>query len=258
MKIAITGKGGVGKTTLAGTLSILFARDGYEVIAIDADSDMNLASTLGIKNNPKPLTEYKDLIRERAGDSGGVFKLNPKVDDIVEKYGAIGVDGVKMLTMGTIEQGGSGCMCPASAFLFAFMRHVTLRDKRIIILDMEAGIEHLGRGTTRGIDLMIVIVEPGMKSIETAGRIKKHANEIGVKNIALVINKGTSFDVKSHLLNLEVPILGEIPYDLEFVNADLNELLPVDIESPSIEAIKEIKSNILKHMKDFKNIVKIV
>jgi len=181
MKIAITGKGGVGKTTLAGTLARLLARDGMDVLAIDADPDMNLASALGIDEPPLPLTEYEDLIDERAGGPGGMFKLNPKVDDVVERFGVVGPDGVRMLVMGTVDRGGSGCMCPASSFLRALLRHVVLKESSVVIMDMEAGIEHLGRGTTRGIDLMIVVVEPGTRSLETAERIKRLGTDIGVE-----------------------------------------------------------------------------
>ena len=163
IKIAISGKGGVGKTTLSGTLARLFARKGYDVLAIDADPSMNLASALGIKNPPKPLTEFKELIDERAGGPAGVFKLNPKVDDIAGKFGVTGPDNVKLLVMGTIERGGSGCMCPASSFLKALMRHVILKLNSVVILDMEAGLEHLGRGTTKGIDYMLIVVEPGTR-----------------------------------------------------------------------------------------------
>ena len=123
VKIAVTGKGGVGKTTLSGTLARMLARDGFDVVAIDADADMNLASSIGIINPPNPLTDYQDMIEERAGEKGGMFKFNPKVDDIVERFGVVGPDNVKMLVMGTIDTGGSGCMCPASSFLKAFKRY---------------------------------------------------------------------------------------------------------------------------------------
>jgi CO dehydrogenase maturation factor len=246
VKIAITGKGGVGKTTVAGTLARMLARDGYDVLAIDADADMNLASALGIKNPPRLLTDYKELIQERAGVESGIFKINPKVDDIVENFGVVGPDGVKMLVMGTIEQGGSGCMCPASAFLRAFLRHVVLKDSSAVILDMEAGIEHLGRGTTRGIDLMIIVVEPGMRSIETAERIQKLSGEIGIKYLAAVVNKGTSAQVGQHLEKLGIPLLGEIPYDAELVRADLEGLAPIDTVGGTVAAIKVIKDRILK------------
>jgi CO dehydrogenase maturation factor len=189
IKIAISGKGGVGKTTLSGTLARLFARNGYDVLAIDADPSMNLASALGIETGPKPLTEYKELIDERAGGPAGVFKLNPKVDDIVEKFGVVGPDNVKLLVLGTIERGGSGCMCPASSFLKALMRHVILKINSVVILDMEAGIEHLGRGTTKGIDYMIIVIEPGARSIDTAGRIAELGRQIGISKFGVVINK---------------------------------------------------------------------
>ena len=251
VKIAITGKGGVGKTTLSGTLARLLARDGYDVIAIDADADMNLASSLGVEKPPAPLTDYKEMIDERAGGEDGFFKYNPKVDDVVDNYGIIGPDGVKMLVMGTIERGGSGCMCPASSFLRAFLRHVVLKESSALILDMEAGIEHLGRGTTRGIDLMVIVVEPGMRSIETATRIKKLSEEIGIKHLAAVINKGTSKKVKPHLEELGITILGEIPYSTELVDADLEGKAPIDFGGESIDAIREIKDNMLEMIAGF-------
>lgn len=253
VKIAITGKGGVGKTTLAGTLARLLAQDDYQVLAIDADSDMNLASAIGIEKPPVPLTEYKDLIRERAGETGGAFKLNPKVDDVVEKYGVVGPDGVNMLVMGTIEQGGSGCMCPASAFLRAFLRHVVLKEKSAVIMDMEAGIEHLGRGTTRGIDLMVIVVEPGMRSVETASRIKELADELEIKHLAAVVNKSSSADVKPHLEKLGISVLGEIPYDPDIVRADFENTTILDIGSSSVDSIKDIKNRMIDMVQNIEN-----
>ncbi|MBW6470588.1 MAG: AAA family ATPase [Methanosarcinaceae archaeon] len=251
--MAVTGKGGVGKTTFSGTLARMLARDGYDVLAIDADADMNLASALGINNPPRPLTDYKDMIDERAGAEGGVFKFNPKVDDIVEKFGVVGPDGVKMLVMGTIENGGSGCMCPASAFLRALLRHVVLKDNSAVILDMEAGIEHLGRGTTRGIDLMIIVVEPGMRSIETAVRIKDLASGIGVKHFVAVVNKGSSEQVLVHLEELDIPVLGEISYDAELVRADLEGLAPIDVGGVAVESMRAIKDGLLYMVKNLNN-----
>ncbi len=253
VKIAVTGKGGVGKTTLSGTLARMLARDGYDVLAIDADADMNLASSLGIANAPKPLTEYKDLIEERAGEKGGMFRFNPKVDDVVERFGVVGPDNVKMLVMGTVERGGSGCMCPASSFLRAFLRHVVLKEKSALILDMEAGIEHLGRGTTRGIDLMIIVVEPGMRSIETAQRIKELSEGIEIKNLAAVINKGTSANIKPKLEELGIPVLGEVPYDPDLVEADFNGLAPIDVGGSWVESVAGIKEKMLEMIADFGN-----
>jgi CO dehydrogenase maturation factor len=248
MKIAITGKGGVGKTTLAGTLARLLARDGMDVLAIDADPDMNLASALGIDEPPLPLTEYEDLIDERAGGPAGMFKLNPKVDDVVELFGVVGPDGVRMLVMGTVDRGGSGCMCPASSFLRALLRHVVLKESSVVIMDMEAGIEHLGRGTTRGIDLMIVVVEPGARSLETAERIKRLGTDIGVTKFAAVINKAGEEDlgaVESRLENMDIPVLGTIPYDSSLVKADLAGRSPVEEEGAAMAAIEGIKDRLV-------------
>ncbi|WP_091934140.1 ATP-binding protein [Methanolobus profundi] len=251
VKIAVTGKGGVGKTTLSGTLARMLARDGYDVLAIDADADMNLASSLGIEKAPEPLTDYQDLIEERAGEKGGMFKFNPKVDDIVDRFGVVGPDNVKMLVMGTIERGGSGCMCPASAFLKAFLRHVVLKDTSAVILDMEAGIEHLGRGTTRGIDLMIVVVEPGMRSIETAQRIKQLSEGIDVEHLAAIINKGTAANIKPKLEELGIPVLGEVAYDPGLMEADFNGLAPIDVGGKWVDSVAQIKDRMLEMIAGF-------
>ena len=248
MKIAITGKGGVGKTTLAGTLARLFAEDGFAVLAIDADPDMNLASAIGIKNPPAPLTEQKRLIEERAGtDVGGVFKLNPKVDDIAMRFG-VTEHGVSMLVMGTIDTGGSGCACPASSLLRALLRHLLLREQSVVILDMEAGIEHLGRGTARGVDLMIVVVEPGRRSIETASRIRKLSRELGIEALAAVINRVGRQDIgaiSARLDELGIPVIGVVPYDERMIQADMSGQAPFDAGGDAVSAIREIKDAIV-------------
>src|SRR3990172_4920295 len=232
IKLAISGKGGVGKTTLSGTLARLLARKGYDVLAIDADPSMNLASALGINNPPKPLTEFKELIDERAGGPAGVFKLNPKVDDIVERFGVTGPDGVKLLVMGTVERGGSGCMCPASSFLKALMRHAILKLNSVVILDMEAGVEHLGRGTTKGIDYMIIVVEPGARSIETAGRVAELGRQIGIDRFGVVINKAGNevevLDIEEKLKVFDLPVIGSIPFDNDLIRADLDNISPIE------------------------------
>ncbi len=242
IKIAISGKGGVGKTTLSGTLARLIARKGYQVLAIDADPSMNLASALGIKNPPKPLTEFTELIDERAGGPAGVFKLNPMVDDIVEKFGVTGPDNVKLLVLGTVERGGSGCMCPASSFLKALLRHVLLKTNSVVILDMEAGVEHLGRGTTRGIDIMLIVVEPGVRSIETAGRIVELARQIDIRKFGAVINKagGEAKDIEDKLKGYGIEVFGVIPYDTSLVQADMENIAPIDKGGAAVEAIKNI------------------
>lgn len=181
---------------------------------------MNLASALGINDPPLPLTDYKDFIDERAGGLSGVFKINPKVDDVVQRFGVTGLDRVRMLFMGTVDRGVSGCICPASSFLRALLRYVVFKESSIVIMDMEAGIEHLGRGTTRGIDLMMIVVEPGARSIQTAARIKKLGSDIDIERFAAVINKlryDEIEDVESSLNTLEIPVIGSVPYDRSLV-----------------------------------------
>ena len=157
VKIAVSGKGGVGKTTLTAILAYLFAKDGYSVTAIDCDADINLPSALGVKN-VTPLSELKDIIEERVVGPFGTYKLNPKVDDVFQAYSVKNKEGIRVLVLGTIEKGGEGCFCPQNSFLRAILRHAIFKQKDVLLLDMEAGIEHLGRGTARGVDLLIAVV----------------------------------------------------------------------------------------------------
>ena len=163
MKIAISGKGGVGKTLLASLLCKTFAEAGYSVIAIDADPDANLASTLGFPNADKiiPISDMKELAEERTGARGGqlgsFFKLNPKVDDLPEKYSQKH-DGLRLMVMGRVKKGGTGCYCPENALLQALLTHLLIARDEVVILDMEAGIEHLGRGTAKAVDKLILTI----------------------------------------------------------------------------------------------------
>jgi CO dehydrogenase maturation factor len=207
---------------------------------------MNLASALGVAKNPRPITDYKEMVQERASAEFGMFKLNPKVDDVIEKCGCVGPDGVKLAVMGTIDTGGSGCMCPETAFLRALLRHVILRENDMVILDMEAGIEHLGRGTTRGVDVMIAVVEPGLRSVETLERIKRLAKDLGIERVMAVINKAPEEQVKikEKLAEMNVPVLGMIPFDRCMMDADLAGKSPLDVGGPGVEAIKDIKTKL--------------
>ncbi len=239
MKLAISGKGGVGKTTLAAMLAYLFARDGYRVTAIDCDSSINLPFVLGIREEIRPLSELKDLIRERVIGPMGMYKLNPKVDDVFERYSVRNKYGVRVLVLGTIERGGEGCFCPENAFLRAILRHAIFKERDVLILDMEAGIEHLGRGTAKGVDMLIAVVEPSLRSIETLKRIDKLARDIGIENVAVVVNKYSDRygDVVKRIRH---EILGVIPYDECFIKADVEGIPPYELGC-QIEAFERIK-----------------
>lgn len=247
MKLAISGKGGVGKTLLSASLATAFAKAGYSVIAIDADPDANLAATLGFPHPEQitPISEMKELIEERTGtrpgESAPYFTLNPKVDDIADIY-AHRIDGIRLMRMGDIKGGGGGCYCPESALLKTLMAHLLVARDEAVILDMEAGIEHLGRGTASAVDKLIVVVEPGRRSLETALNIKKLAADLGLKNLAVVGNKVRG-DTDKEFLKASLPgfeFLGFIPYDQAVVDADLANR-PVLAASPQVtSAVNEI------------------
>jgi len=247
MKIAISGKGGVGKTLLAALLSKAFAESGYSVIAIDADPDSNLAATLGFPHSEQitPIAEMSDLIEERTGARPGqvspYFKLNPRVDDLPEKY-SLKYNGIRLMVMGRIKRGGTGCYCPEGALLQALITHLVVFRNEVVILDMEAGIEHLGRATAKAVDKLIVVVEPGRRSLETADRIDKLARDIGLHNIAIVGNKLRSQADRefliSNLPNFE--FLGFIPYDQAVVDADLASLPVVNASQQVIAEVRNI------------------
>jgi len=252
MKIAISGKGGVGKTLLSSLLAHTFAASGYSVLAIDADPDANLAATLGFAHpeNIVPISEMKDLIAERTetqpGRSGAYFKLNPKVDDLPEKYWQK-LDGIRLMVMGRIKKGGTGCYCPENALLKALMNHLLLARNEVIIMDMEAGIEHLGRATAGAVDKLIVVVEPGRRSLETARSINGLASDIGLKNIAVVGNKiRTQSDRNFLLASLpDLAFLGFIPYDQAIVDADLANQPMADASAAVMDEVNKIYQNLV-------------
>ena len=247
MKIAVTGKGGVGKTILASLLAKVFAESGYSVLAIDADPDTNLAATLGFPDSDKitPISEMDALIEERTGASPGqataYFKLNPKVDDLPEKY-SVKRNGIRLMVMGQVKRGGTGCYCPENVLLQALVNHLVLARDEVVILDMEAGIEHLGRATASAVDKLIIVVEPGRRAVETAYRISKLTQDIGLQNIAVVGNKIRSQSEKEFLVS-SLPgfdFLGFIPYDQALVDADQANLPLLDSSQPIINEVKNI------------------
>jgi len=252
MKIAISGKGGVGKTLLASLLAKTFAESGYSVVAIDADPDANLAATLGFPQSERitPISEMRTLIEERTGTKPGragvYFKLNPKVDDLPEKY-ALKHNGIKLMVMGQIKQGGSGCYCSENVLLQALVNHLLLARDEVVILDMEAGIEHLGRGTASAVDKLIIVAEPGRRAVEAACRISKLARDINLQNIAVVGNKVRSPSEKEFLLSSlsGFEFLGFIPYDQALVEADLANRSLLDSSQHITAAVKDIYQALL-------------
>jgi CO dehydrogenase maturation factor len=245
MKLAISGKGGVGKTTFAAFLIRALADSGQRVLAIDADPDANLAQALGVENSDGivPISDMKELIEERTearvGSMGSFFKLNPKVDDLPERL-SIGIDGIRLMVMGGVKKGGAGCICPESTLLKMLVRHIVLARDEAVVLDMEAGLEHLGRGTAMAVDRLVVVVEPGRRSIETAHQIRQLASDIGVKRLSFVGNKIRSDSDREFLLSQmpDFEFLGFIPYNTGIIEADLQGRPPFEKDAGTLEAVK--------------------
>jgi CO dehydrogenase maturation factor len=220
MKVAVTGKGGVGKTTVAAFLARCWRDLGHEVVAVDADPDANLAGTLGYRaQNITPLVKLKSLIEERVGGSegwGGFLRMNPRVDDIPQQFSVV-VEGIRVLVMGTIERGRRGCACPENILLREVLNHLMLRSREHVVVDMEAGVEHLGRGTAEGVDQMLVVVEPGWASLQTAASVAGLARDLGIQRVHTVANKiaGDADLAFVHAHLGEPPLLGTLPYDRE-------------------------------------------
>ena len=220
MKVAVAGKGGVGKTTVSAFLARCWRDLGYQVVAVDADPDANLAGTLGYRGpDITPLVMLKALIEERVGGGegwGGFLKMNPRVDDIPGEVGVL-VDGIRVLVMGTIDRGRSGCACPENVLLREVLNHLMLRSREHVVVDMEAGVEHLGRGTAEGVDTMLVVVEPGWASIQTANRVAELARDLGIRKVQAVANKisgdGDLAFVRDNLTG--PPLVGILPLDRE-------------------------------------------
>jgi CO dehydrogenase maturation factor len=253
IKLAVTGKGGVGKTTVSSLLCKAFIDSGYSVLAVDADPDANLATAIGFKEeiDIQPLTEMKELIEERTGAKpgsvGSFFKLNPKVDDLPEKLWKE-KNGIKLLRMGTVKKGGGGCICPESAMLKTMVQNLLLFRKEAVIMDMEAGIEHLGRATAQAVNPLIVVVEPGKRSMETARQIKSLAEDIQLRNIAIIANKVRSQHCVDFLKKEagDIPILGFLPFKDDILKADMESLPPWEVCPEALEIIKEIARKLVE------------
>ena len=251
MKVAITGKGGVGKTTLSSTLARLYAAEGRPVLAADVDPDANLGLALGLSQEEVdaivPISKMRTLVEERTGanEANKFFKLNPYVADIPEKY-AKDVGGVKLLVMGTVDVGGSGCVCPEHVMLKAILSSRTYRKDDVVILDMEAGLEHLGRGTTESMDEFIVVIEPGARSVQTYKNVKRLAKDLGVSQVKVVANKVRNPE-DEEFIRSKIPaedLLGMIHYNTEVIDADRQGKSPYDFSETVTAEIRKIKDKI--------------
>lgn len=249
MKVAITGKGGVGKTTLSSTLARLYASEGRTVLAADVDPDANLGLALGFSeeevNSIVPISKMRKLVVERTGadNLNKFFKLNPEVSDIPDTY-AREINGVKLLVMGTVDVGGSGCVCPEHVMLKSILSALTYRKNDVVIMDMEAGLEHLGRGTAANMDQFIVVIEPGARSVQTYRNVKRLASDLGVKRVRVVANKVRD-EKDEAFIRESIPaedLLGCVHYNTEIMDADRQGKSPYDFSPTAIEEIRKIKA----------------
>ena len=249
MKLAITGKGGVGKTTLSSTLARLYADEGRTVLAADVDPDANLGLALGLTQEEVdaivPISKMRELAKERTGasDDNRFYKLNPYVADIPEKF-AKTINGVKLLVMGTVDVGGTGCVCPEHVMLKSILSALTYRKNDVVVMDMEAGLEHLGRGTAANMDQFIVVIEPGSRSVQTYRNVKRLASDLGVKRVRVVANKIRD-EKDEAFIQENIPaedLLGCIHYNPEIMDADRNGKSPYDYSPKAIEEIRKIKA----------------
>jgi CO dehydrogenase maturation factor len=251
MKLAVTGKGGVGKSTLVAMMARVLRDAGKKVLAVDADPDMNLAAILNVPDAEKitPIIEMKEMIAERTGTEvdkpAPFFKMNPKVDDIPDKY-CIDFEGIRLLVMGTVRKGGGGCACPENSFLKTLITHLVISGDEWVLLDMEAGIEHLGRGTALGVDHMLVVVEPSRASTDTALRIQELSEDIKIKKVSVIGNKIQVPEeeqfIRDHINGIQLS--GLIPQSDEIRKINVGAATVMGLEGGTLAPVKALLSSI--------------
>ena len=251
VKIAIGGKGGVGKTTVCAIWAQLFAESGFDVLAIDADPNANLALAFGIasEKSPEPLIRMKQLIAERTGTDrnavGAYFRLNPKVSDLPEKYW-LQTNGVKLLVLGAITQAGAGCACPEGAFLKALLTHTILQRQEVVLVDLAAGVEFMGRASVQGINALVLVVEPGSRSIETARNMTKMARELGIGYVGAIANKITE-ETQTDMIRSQlddVILLGALKYSRLLQQADIRRASVFTADAEVTDQLKRAKNHL--------------
>lgn len=251
MKIAVTGKGGVGKTTLSSVLARMYASEGHKVLCADVDPDANLGLALGFTEEDLakiiPISEMKDLAKERthADEFAKFFSLNPKVDDLPDKL-SYEINGVKLMVLGSVKAGGSGCVCPEHVMIKRILSHLIVAREEVVIMDMEAGLEHLARGTTDFVDAFIVVIEPGARSVQTYHSVKRLAADLGIHQVFVVANKVRD-ENDEKFIRSQIPeedLLGMIHYSALVADADRKAASPFDIAEDAVEEIRSIKRKI--------------
>ena len=258
MKIAVSGKGGVGKTFVAGVLADFFVRKKFKVLTIDADPSPNLALTLGIPideaNKIVPVSENSQLLESKTRTNfEGLYRLSFTVGDIVEKFGVKSPYGMNLLVMGTVRSAGAGCTCPANAVIRALLRHLIVERDEVVVMDMEAGVEHMGRGTARRVDTMLIVADSSLKSLETAKKIYGLATEAGIKNAFVVGNKVRDSSeeelIQRFAAKNKISILDLVPHDETILKADREGEAPLKYAEASkgIAAIQRVGEKLLRH-----------
>jgi len=256
VKIAVSGKGGVGKTLVAGILACFFAKEGLRTIAIDADPSPNLALTLGLSPEKArdivPVSENKELVSSKTEtEFSGVYRLSFTVDDIVKDLSVETPCNVNLMVMGTVRSMGSGCTCPANAVVRALLRHLIVERDEVVILDMEAGVEHLGRGTAKQVDTMLIVTDSSIKSLETAKHIDKLASGAGIKQILLVGNKIANENQRNAIKEFAekngLHLLAFMPFDEQVAEVEMRGETPLKYaNSPAVQAVQKMGKELLQ------------